>query len=131
MNFEAPNPQLRLSVSPKDIQKKAFSTDKPGYDPSQVDGLLDRIAKDYETFKAVGKSLTEGMDEKDRLIARARNQVAVLERTQKELSQKALAYDRATGDNPQGLKDSVALLARIAKLEAALAEAGVDPSIIK
>ena len=53
-----------INYTPKDILQKEFKQKMRGYDPNDVDGFLDDIIKDYETFNKELQSLS---DENERL----------------------------------------------------------------
>ncbi|KRN29490.1 cell division protein GpsB [Lactobacillus selangorensis] len=60
-------PNVQVNFGPKDILQKEFKTKMRGYDPTEVDGFLDKVIKDYETY---GKEIDRLNDENARLFTK-------------------------------------------------------------
>lgn len=43
--------QLEIELNPTEILKKEFKSKMRGYDPEEVDGYLDLVIKDYQTYQ--------------------------------------------------------------------------------
>ncbi len=43
--------QIEIELNPTDILKKEFKTKMRGYEPEEVDGYLDLVIKDYQTYQ--------------------------------------------------------------------------------
>lgn len=50
--------QIEIELNPTDILKKEFKTKMRGYDPEEVDGYLDLVIKDYQTYQEAIDRLT-------------------------------------------------------------------------
>ena len=57
----------KRNFTPKDILQKEFKPKMRGYDPADVDGFLDNVIKDYESFTKDNQQLS---DENERLRAK-------------------------------------------------------------
>ncbi len=50
--------QIEIELNPTDILKKEFKTKMRGYEPEEVDGYLDLVIKDYQTYQEAIDRLT-------------------------------------------------------------------------
>lgn len=101
----------KLNLDPQSIVDKEFDIDFKGYNPDQVDRMLDLVIQDYQTYQ----NLLEEMDRK----------LADMEKTNASLRAKLIEVEgkqRAQADDPIGTNGSsqVDLLKRISRLEAAV-----------
>ncbi len=124
-------PKLKLNLSADAIYLREFKpTEKAGYNCLQVDTMLDAIIKDYEAVDVYCAKM-------DTFATYLQNQNHILEERNEELSRQLLESEKKvaelrslTGVSADLSQDQLELIKHIAKLEAALREAGVDPSHI-
>lgn len=121
-------PKLKLNLSADDIYNREFTGDKPGYDCTQVDTLLDAVIKDYE-------AVDEYCLQAQKTIASLNRTQRVLEEKNNELEAENVNLEKRIQDleaisrlDPNAPRDQLSLLKRIASLEQALKDEGVDPS---
>ena len=100
----------KLILDPQKIVNQEFSIDFQGYNPDQVDAMLDNVIKDYQTY--------------DRMIADYKEKVEDLERTNAslrakviELEGRAKAQAQSEADPISRVASQVDILKRLSRLE--------------
>ncbi|MBQ7991661.1 MAG: DivIVA domain-containing protein [Solobacterium sp.] len=100
----------KLILDPQKIVNQEFSIDFQGYNPDQVDAMLDTVIKDYQTY--------------DRMIADYKEKVEDLERTNAslrakviELEGRAKAQAQSEADPISQAASQVDILKRLSRLE--------------
>ncbi len=99
---------LKLIMDPEKIVNQEFSIDFQGYNPEQVDTMLDNVIKDYQTY--------------DKMISDLREKIGDLERTNASLRAKLIEVEgkakaQADADPMQLGASQVDILKRISRLE--------------
>ena len=105
-----------INYTPKDILQKEFKQKMRGYDPNDVDGYLDEIIKDYETFNKELQSLS---DENERLkvqVDELNKQIAV-SGSQPMPSAGGTAPTRSVPSQPMSSATNMDILKRLSNLE--------------
>lgn len=105
-----------INYTPKDILQKEFKQKMRGYDPNDVDGFLDDIIKDYETFNKELQSLS---DENERLkvqVDELNKQIAV-SGSQPVPSAGGTAPTRSVPSQPMSSATNMDILKRLSNLE--------------
>ncbi|AEB73336.1 cell division regulator GpsB [Lentilactobacillus buchneri] len=105
-----------INYTPKDILQKEFKQKMRGYDPNDVDGFLDDIIKDYETFNKELQSLS---DENERLkvqVDELNKQIAV-SGSQPMPSAGGTAPTRSVPSQPMSSATNMDILKRLSHLE--------------
>ncbi|AFS00252.1 cell division regulator GpsB [Lentilactobacillus buchneri] len=105
-----------INYTPKDILQKEFKQKMRGYDPNDVDGFLDDIIKDYETFNKELQSLS---DENERLkvqVDELNKQIAV-SGSQPMPSAGGTAPTRSVPSQPMSSATNMDILKRLSNLE--------------
>lgn len=105
-----------INYTPKDILQKEFKQKMRGYDPNDVDGFLDDIIKDYETFNKELQSLS---DENERLkvqVDELNKQIAV-SGSQPMPSAGGTAPTRSVPSQPMSSATNIDILKRLSNLE--------------
>ncbi len=116
-----------ISLNVDQILKKTFTPNVKGYDPDEVDDFLDQIIKDYRSFEAYYK-------ESKGYIISLESQLRDSKETSNNLTvEKARLESRLAGvKDPSSVStDNLRYVNRIASLESALWDLGVDPNGIK
>lgn len=98
----------KLNLNPETIYSKTFNVDFKGYNPEEVDKMLDLVIKDYQTY--------------EKSIAELQNKMKELERTNASLRAKLIEVEgqaRASKDADPMLKgaNNVDVLKRLSRLE--------------
>ena len=96
----------KLNLTPEEICNMEFPADFKGYDPAQVDSLLDLIMEDYEIME-------ENMQELLDCIASLQNELKEVKAENEDLAGQKRAFDLSHTTN----YSSVDLLKRISRLE--------------
>ena len=105
-----------INYAPKDILQKEFKQKMRGYDPNDVDGFLDDVIKDYETFNKELQSLS---DENERLkvqVDELNKQIAV-SGSQPMPSSGSAAPTRSVPSQPMSSATNMDILKRLSNLE--------------
>ena len=115
-----------LKFSSKDIENIKFKAVAHGYDPLQVDQVLDEIIKDYEKIESDG-----GLSSQELL-----NQIAELKKQNQTLSEELQKERNKIKYLPKDQKevhiDNLVLLQRVGKLESIIFEKlNMNPDDIK
>ena len=97
----------KLNLNPQAIVDKEFDIDFKGYNPDQVDHMLDQVIQDYQTYEAMIEDLTRKNDDLERTNASLRAKLI-------EVEGKARAQD--TDPLSQG-SSQVDILKRLSRLE--------------
>ena len=66
---------LKLIMDPEKIVNQEFSIDFQGYNPEQVDTMLDNVIKDYQTYDKMISDLKEKIGDLERTNASLRAKV--------------------------------------------------------
>lgn len=69
----------KLNLSPQAIVDKAFDIDFKGYNPDQVDLLLDLIIKDYQTYEKLISEQKTKIEDLERINASLRAKLIEVE----------------------------------------------------
>jgi DivIVA domain-containing protein len=98
----------KLILDPEKIVNQQFSIDFQGYNPEQVDTMLDNVIKDYQTY--------------DKIIADQKEKIEDLERTNASLRAKMIELEgrakaQADADPMQLGASQVDILKRLSRLE--------------
>ncbi len=99
----------KLNLDPEEIVNKKFGVDFKGYDPNEVDHMLDLIIEDYQTYQATVDSLNEKVSDLEKTNALLRSKLIELEGKQ-----------RAQAENENAMAQgasNVDILKRLSKLE--------------
>jgi DivIVA domain-containing protein len=62
----------KLNLDPESIVNKEFAIDFKGYNPDQVDHMLDQVIEDYQTYDAKVRELNSKIEELTRTNASLR-----------------------------------------------------------
>lgn len=76
-----------LNLTVQDILNKEFHVDFKGYAPAEVDGYLDQILEDYQSYDAKIKKLSEEAVIAERTIASLKAKIIELEGKQKAIEE--------------------------------------------
>jgi DivIVA domain-containing protein len=98
----------KINLDPQTIVDQEFDIDFKGYNPEQVDRMLDQIIQDYQTFQ--------------KLVTNLRQKITDLERTNASLRAKLIELEgkvkAAESDDPiQAAAANVDILKRLSRLE--------------
>ena len=100
----------KLLLDPEKIVNQEFSIDFQGYNPDQVDLMLDNVIKDYQTY--------------DKMIEDFKLKIEDLERTNASLRAKCIdlegklkALEAVKSDPMQAGAENVDILKRLSRLE--------------
>jgi len=97
----------KLNLDPQTIVDKQFDIDFKGYNPDQVDAMLDQVIQDYQTY--------------DELLARSKEKLDDLERNNASLRAKVIELEgkiKAQEDNDVFVGNSnIDILKRLSRLE--------------
>ncbi len=110
-----------MAITAAEIQNVSFSIDRKGYDVDEVDVFLEHVAEEIDTMNQRIEGLVAELDAKEAEIAAAAEAAAAP-------APVAAAIDVAAGDDDTD--DAATLKARIADLEAKLAEKTANDSAI-
>jgi DivIVA domain-containing protein len=69
----------KLNLSPQAIVDKEFDIDFKGYNPDQVDMMLDQIIKDYQSYERYASELQSKIDELEKTNASLRAKLIEVE----------------------------------------------------
>ena len=99
---------LKLIMDPEKIVNQEFSIDFQGYNPEQVDTMLDNVIKDYQAY--------------DKIIADYKEKVEDLERTNASLRAKVIELEgrakaQADSDPMMAGATQIDILKRLSRLE--------------
>ena len=98
----------KLILDPEKIVNQEFSIDFKGYNPDQVDAMLDNVISDYQTYNKMIDDLKEKIDDLERTNASLRAKLI-------EVEGKAKAQQDA--DPMQAGASQVDILKRLSRLE--------------
>lgn len=98
----------KLNLNPQTIVDKEFDIDFKGYNPDQVDHMLDQVIQDYQTYDAMIDELKRKNEDLERTNASLRAKLI-------EVEGKARAQDNADAIT-QG-SSQVDILKRLSRLE--------------
>jgi DivIVA domain len=96
----------KLNLDPQTIVDKEFDIDFKGYNPDQVDHMLDLMIQDYQTYEAMVKELEDKIKE--------------LDCTNASLRAKLIEYEgklRVKPDEEHPYGSNVDILKRLSRLE--------------
>ncbi len=98
----------KINLDPQTIVDQEFDIDFKGYNPEQVDRMLDQIIQDYQTYQ--------------KLVTNLRQKITDLERTNASLRAKLIELEgkvkAAESDDPiQAAAANVDILKRLSRLE--------------
>lgn len=116
-----------ISLNVDQILKKTFTPNVKGYDPDEVDSFLDQVIRDYRAFEAYyveSKGYIVSLESQLRELKESVNSLTV---------GKARLEARLAGvKDPSSVStDNLQYVNRIAVLEKALWDRGIDPVEIK
>ena len=118
---------INLKLDSNKVYHKRFEGTKPGYDALQVDTFLDIVIKDYEAVESY-------VNETDKQIEDLKAKVKMLNDSLTQSEAKAALLQAKLGeiqDNEDINLNNLELMKRIAKLEKALQQAGINPKMLK
>lgn len=118
---------FKFNLSSKAILNNAFSKNVKGYDPLEVDVLLDQVIADYRLFEKSLSDRDEYIAELETLVKKHRDQISILEIENAKHRQRL----ENIKDEGKVSMQNVVYLKRIDVLEKELYRKGVDPSKIK
>lgn len=119
-----------MNLTKEEILKKKFKKNVKGYDPLEVDEMLDLIIKDYKEYDGEIKDLKNEIInlrrdlEGSKAIIREKDKIISIDKSKLEAQEKSKYYSSSE-------IDPIDLLKKCSKYEVKLAELGVDPSKIK
>ena len=96
----------KLNLDIQTILDKQFAIDFKGYDPKDVDGFLDQVIQDYQTYQDTVQQLTEKSQELEKMNASLRAKLIEVE------GKARVVQDGATTNI-----NNIDLLKRISRLE--------------
>lgn len=98
----------KLNLNPQAICDKEFNTEIKGYNPEEVDKMLDLVIQDYQTYQEMNAKLQKKIEELERNNASLRSKLIEVE-----------GKNRANQDADPMLKgaNNVDLIKRVARLE--------------
>jgi DivIVA domain-containing protein len=117
---------LKLLLDSNKIYHKVFEGSKPGYDALQVDSFLDLVIKDYDSF-------TNYVSTMEATITELKNKVDMLNKQLNSAEVENAKLNARLGDvssNDDASLSNLELIKRIAVLEKALSNLGVDPKTL-
>ena len=99
---------VKLNLDPQTIVDKEFDIDFKGYNPDQVDHLLDQVIEDYQTYQD--------------MLAESKNRIQDLERTNASLRAKLIEVEgkaraQADADPILSATGNIDILKRLSRLE--------------
>ncbi len=99
----------KLNLSPEEIVNKKFGVDFKGYDPNEVDHMLDLMIEDYQTYQEMVDTLNEKVSQLEKTNAALRSRVVELE---------GIQHAQEKDENPMAAgANNVDILKRLSKLE--------------
>ena len=98
----------KLNLSPQAILDKEFGIDFKGYNPDQVDLLLDAVIKDYQTYQALLDEYKAKVDDLQKTNASLRAKL---------LEEEAKTRVREESDPISSAASNVDILKRLSRLE--------------
>ena len=121
--------EKKTNFSSKELLNKEFSVAVKGYNPLEVDQVLDKIIADYEKFE---KSKSMSSDDIDALLAQVKALKEENENLKAELEKEKNKWKYISKDHKDIHIDNYELLLRIGKLEMYIHDKlGVNPEDIK
>lgn len=121
--------EKKTIFSSKELLNKEFSVAVKGYNPLEVDQVLDKIIADYEKFE---KSKSMSSDDIDALLAQVKSLKEENENLKAELEKEKNKWKYISKDHKDIHIDNYELLLRIGKLEMYIHDKlGVNPEDIK
>lgn len=118
---------LELQLNSKKVIDKEFRGVKNGYDPLEVDKYLDIIVQDYLKMEKASQEFKVNTEELKKTLRVYKDRLDKLELDNAVLSKKMANIT----DNDNVSFNNIDLVKRIASLEQALSNAGIDPTKIK
>ena len=98
----------KINLTPNAIVETEFDIDWKGYNPDQVDHMLDQVIEDYQAYEANIRELQEKLSDQERINASLKAKII-------ELEGKAKASE---GNDPISASASnVDILKRLSRLE--------------
>ena len=98
----------KLILDPQAIVDKEFDIDFKGYNPDQVDAMLDSVIKDYQTYQKMIRVRNQKIEDLERTNASLRAKLI-------ELEGKIKAQEDAAGN--LNASSNVDILKRLSRLE--------------
>lgn len=98
----------KLNLDPQTIVDKEFDVDFKGYNPDQVDQMLDLVIEDYQTYQNMIAEYSRRLEDLERTNASLRARVI-------EMEGKARAGQ--DGDPMAGGSSNIDILKRLSRLE--------------
>ena len=98
----------RLNLDPQGIVDKVFDTDFKGYNPDQVDSMLDLVIKDYQTYEHMIADLNQRIDDLEKTNASLRAKLIEVE---------GAAKAREAEDTQISAVSNLDILKRLSRLE--------------
>lgn len=118
---------LDLKLNSRKVIDKEFKGVKNGYEPLEVDKFLDIIVQDYVKMENASNEYKKTLEEYQRTLKVYKDRLDKLELNNAVLSKKM----ENIADNDNVSFNNIDLVKRIALLEQALSNAGIDPTKIK
>lgn len=100
----------KLILDPEKIVNQEFSIDFQGYNPEQVDTMLDNVIKDYQAYDKMIADYKEKIEDLERTNASLRAKVI-------ELEGRARAQAQADQDPMMAGATQIDILKRLSRLE--------------
>ncbi len=121
--------EKKTNFSSKELLNKEFSAAVKGYNPLEVDQVLDKIIEDYEKFE---KSKSMSADDIDALLNQIKSLKEENASLKEELEKEKNKWKYISKDHKDIHIDNYELLLRIGKLEMFIHDKlGVNPEDIK
>jgi DivIVA domain-containing protein len=118
---------LELQLNSRKVIDKEFKGVKNGYDPLEVDKFLDIVVQDYLKMERASLEFKTNLEELQKTLKIYKDRLDKLEIDNAVLSKKMANIS----DNDNVSFNNIDLVKRIASLEQALSNAGIDPTKIK
>lgn len=99
----------KLNLDPITIVNKKFGIDFKGYDPNEVDRMLDKVIEDYQTYQETVDSLNKKVSDLEKTNALLRAKLVELEGKERQKSE--------DGDPMMQGASNVDILKRLSRLE--------------
>lgn len=99
----------KINLDPETIVNKKFRVDFKGYDPSEVDKMLDEVIEDYETYAAMVESLNSKIIDLENTNESLRSRLVEMEGIQKAMEE--------DGDPMMQGANNIDILKRLTRLE--------------
>lgn len=116
-----------ISLNAETILKKKFTPNVKGYDPNEVDEFLDCVMEDYRGFESYYKESKAYIVDLERQLRQAKESISQLTLDNAKMKSRLAGVKDSTDVNSSNLE----YLNRIDRLERALWELGVNPTIYK